>query len=795
MPVSVYDLSWRNKRTFDLNTPFCEPVARPKEENVSEPITFQMKQALRPDRLLPSLTAGLVAGILIVSLEISFAALIFSGDLDRYISKGVGLTLFATCVIGLVTALGSSFPAVVSLSQDVPAAIMAVGAASIAGRMPGAGEGLFATVVAAIAVTSLLTGAFFLVMGRFKLGGLVRYMPYPVVGGFLAGTGWLLVSGSMSIMTDVPLDLAHLDPLFQPHALIQWLPGLIFAVLLTLVLRRYSHFLIIPAALLSAIALFYVLLWLTQISVAEATTRGLLLGSFPGGGLWQPLTLATLRQVEWPVLFAQASSMGTVVILSAVSLLLNASGVELATRQEIDLNRELVSTGLANLLAGLGGGLTGYPALSLSALGCKMGANSRLVGIFSSALCGAMLLAGGALLSFFPRFILGGLVFFLGLSFLVEWVYDAWFKLSKPDYGIVLLILVTIGAVGVLEGVGLGLALAVVLFIVNYSRIGVVKHALSGTSYQSNVERSSLYHQLLKKRGAWLYILELQGFVFFGTANKLLDQVRQRLDAPDRPMPRFILFDFRQVNGLDASAVLSFVKIKQQVQAQDIMLIFTHLSPPMTRQLERQVLTHEDQSAWRTFPDLDHGVEWCEEQIIQDFESVGLSDQPRTARRQLGALLSSSDKLAHLFEHLAPQKQTRFPALPDELDGVLHYMEEQDVEQGQYLIRQGEKPAGLYFVAEGQVTAQVEGDDGCSVRLRTLRAGTVVGEMGLYLGTPASASVVAEQPSVVFYLSTRRLEEIEETAPHVTAALHKFIAQLQSERLASANDTLRALLR
>jgi len=764
---------------------------------MSRQITSQIKQALRPDRLLTSLTASLVAGILTVSMEISFAALIFSGDLSKYISKGIGFTLFGTLVIGLVTALTSSFPGIVSISQDVPAAILALAAVAIAGRIPSAAaqDSLFATIIAAIAVTSLFTGLFFLALGRFNLGGLVRYIPYPVVGGFLAGTGWLLVSGSMGIMTDVPLDLAHLAQLFQLHTLIQWLPGILFALLLTILLRRYNHFLIIPSVLISAIALFYIILWQTQTSIAEASTQGLLLGPFPEGGLWNPLTLAMLKQVEWSVVFTQISSIGTVAIISAISLLLYASGIELAAHQDVDLNRELESAGIANLLASLGGGLTGYQTLSLSVLGHKMGANSRLVGIFSSVLCGVMLFAGGSLLSFFPRSILGGLVFFLGLSFLVEWVYDAWFKLSKADYMIALLILVAISMLGVMEGVGLGLILALVLFIINYSRISVVKHTLSGANYHSNVKRPRIYHQLLKRRGEWLYILELQGFIFFGTANRLLEQVRQRLDDSDLPSPRFILFDFRQVNGLDASAALSFVKIKQLAQDQNIVLIFTHLAPQMKLRLERQVLTDEDRSTWRTFADLDHGAEWCEEQIIQVFESVGISAETRADKRQLETFLSRSDKLANLFEQLTPESQARPQSHPGEMDNLMQYMEHKDVEEGHYLIQQGEEPTGIYFIEEGQATVQMNYDDGRTVRLNTLSAGTIVGEMGLYLGTPASASVVADQSTSIFYLSKKRLQEIEDKDPHITAALHKFIAQLQSERLAHATDTLRALLR
>ncbi len=118
--------------------------------------------------------------------------------------------------------------------------------------------------------------------------------------------------------------------------------------------------------------------------------------------------------------------------------------------------------------------------------------------------------------------------------------------------------------------------------------------------------------------GELIYILELQGFLFFGTANKLLDQVRKRVNETERPCPRFIVLDFGHVSGFDSSAVLSFVKMKQLAQAKEFVLVLTHLSPAMQAKLEMEMLTRPDAALWRTFPDINHGVAWCEEQILQD---------------------------------------------------------------------------------------------------------------------------------------------------------------------------------
>jgi SulP family sulfate permease len=153
-------------------------------------------QELHPERLLLSLTSGLVVGIAEVIVAISFAALIFSGDLSAFISDGIGLALFGIVITSVFIALMTSLPGTVSGSQDAPVAIMAVVAA-----MPAAAssEEAFTTVVAFIAISTFLTGIVLLGLGYFGLGNLVRLLPYPVIGGFLAGAGWLLVTGAISM--------------------------------------------------------------------------------------------------------------------------------------------------------------------------------------------------------------------------------------------------------------------------------------------------------------------------------------------------------------------------------------------------------------------------------------------------------------------------------------------------------------------------------------------------------------------------------------------------------------------
>jgi SulP family sulfate permease len=755
-------------------------------------------EQLRPDRILPSISAGVVVALIDIPIEISLAALIFSGALAGYVASGIGLALVGVMVIGFVVALTSSFPGTVALPQDSPAAILALAAVAIVGAVPrsAAPEDAFLTVVVAIALTSVLTGLFFLVLGLCKLGTLVRYIPHPVVGGFLAGSGWLLVVGALGVLTDASLSLSEIPSLFQPQVLLRWLPALAFAVLLLFVLRRTSHSLALPATIAAGIGIFYLVLWLTSTPVSEAGAQGWLLGPFPQGGLWPPMALSDLRQVHWSSIFSQAGNVATILVMSLVSLLLNISALELTIRRDMDLNRELKSAGLANLLAGFGAGLPGFHALSLSSLGHRMKAESRLVGIVPAVLCGVVLLFGATALSFFPKPVLGAVLLFLGLGFLVEWLYDAWFKLSRAEYAIVVAILLAIGSVGVLAGVAVGIVLAVVLFVVSYSRVGVVRHALSGQNYSSNVDRPQAQYTVLRSKGDWLYILELQGFIFFGTAHRLLDRVRRRIDDPDLPPPRFIVLDFRQVRGLDASAVLSFARMKQIAAARDMVLVLTHLSASTERLLSADVLTDEDRASWRVHADLDHGVEWCEEQILLKATAEADALPVEDAEEESDIVQLPGDRFAVLLGALTGADQAMSGAeTPPSIraTGLGTYVERLEVPEYHYLIRQGDAPRGLYIVEKGQVTALLERGDERELRLRKMGPGSIVGEMGLYLDTPATATVRTRQPSTLYFLSKEALERMEKEEPGLATTLHRFVVQLLGERLSRANDTIGAV--
>lgn len=726
--------------------------------------------ALKPQQLFPGAIAGAVVGVIGVIRAVSYAALIFSGPLAENLTVGVGVTVFGTAAANIVAAACSALPGTIATPLAALAAVMASLAAALAGDLGASGATaatVLPTVLAAIALSSLLTGLFLLVLGYLQLGDKIRLIPYPVVCGFMAGTGWLLVEGAIQVTTGQSLSWQSLPALFAPDTFWLWASGLLLAIVLTVVTRRYQHYSVMPSALLASIALFYLPVALLRVPLAEVRAAGWLLGPFPQGDLWQPLLPQDLGSVDWSAIAGQWNPIVSVMLVSLLSLLLSNSGIELALSKDIPLNAELKSIGWANVAAGLGGGMPGNQALPSTLLVHKIAANTRLPGFFSAALCFAVLGFGSSFLGFFPRPVLGALLLYLGIALLQERVYRSWFRLSLPDYTIVIVTLVAIATLGFLPGTLAGFVLAALLFLFSYSRRDVAKQILSGTTTTSNVKRSPPAARWLQEHGDRLYILCLQDYVFFGTADFLLRRLRDRLADAARPAVSFAVIDFSAVEGLDASGVLSFVKLLRLGRQNQFTVVLTNLSAELEAQLRRGGGIADDPDRCRLFPDLDRGLAWCEECLLRE--------APTSEAR-----VPIAESLGKLFQ------------VPERVAEFLPYLQRQDIPAGERLFAAADT-RGLYFIESGQVSVVLELADGQTKRLETHGPGRVLGEMRFYGKPPLSTSVSTDRPSRLYYLDRADFERMKSEAPVLANALQEYIVGLLCESLRRREQQLQVL--
>ncbi|MEX1324602.1 MAG: SulP family inorganic anion transporter [Synechococcaceae cyanobacterium] len=726
-------------------------------------------------RLLATVAAGLTVGGLSAFAQISFGALLFSGSLADAMGEGVAHTLLGGVLIGVVMALGGSFPGTVGRPHELPVIVLALLAAQLAQRLPDAAPGadVLATVTVLLMASTALFGLTALLLGRWGAGNLFRYLPFPVLGGFVAGSGALLVKGGLTVMLGVSADQLSWAALIDPALLGRWLPGLGLALLMAVAARHWPSWRTIPAFLACGIAAFHLLLALSGGSLDTAMAGGLV-PSLPAGAMAHRslLPAALGGPVAWREVFGCLPDILAVAFLASLGTLLNASAIEVTVRRELDFNRDLQVVGLANLLAALVGSPAGFHSLSSTALPNQMGARGRAVGLIAALVCLAAWLGGPRLLATIPFSVTGGLLVFLGVSLVANWLIDRRRYLSLLENGVLLAILLVTVVSGWVAALVAGLVLALLLFVIDYSRISAVRSLMSGRTRRSHVDRSPAHSRLLDRYGDSILVICLQGHLFFGTAHVLRRTIIERLEVPSTSRPHWILLDMRLTSGLDASAVYTFQRLAQICESAGIELVFSGLSPETRQLLLRSGSLQGEREGQDWFCDLDHGLEHCENELLslhpmqENLEPLDLmeaEDLCGEAERQA---------LARLLERFEP---VSFPA-------------------GSTIIRQNQPPSDLILLLSGRVVVERRPTpEDPPLRLRTMDAGTCVGEIGFYLGTPTSASVVCEEEVRGLRLSLGNLAALEREDPRAALLLHRLVARKLAQRLISTNQLATAL--
>ena len=136
----------------------------------------------------------------------------------------------------------------------------------------------------------------------------------------------------------------------------------------------------------------------------------------------------------------------------------------------------------------------------------------------------------------------------------------------------------------------------------------------------------------------------------------------------------------------------------------------------------------------------------------------------------------------------------RINSFKDQFTGIVEYFEEKKVASDTVIIKQGKDPGGIYFIESGRITVRLDTGSAEGIRLKSLGAGTVVGEVSLYLGSKASASVLTETDCAIYFLSKNNFQELNLNSPEKAAELHTYIVKLLSDRLEKSNATIQALM-
>jgi sulfate permease, SulP family len=723
--------------------------------------------------------AGTVSTLVMLCYAMSLGTLIFSADLARYAELGVPTALVSCIVTAFVIALTSSMRMNIGGPDSNATAFLvgvAAGVASSVRANGGTPSVILFTVLVAIALCSIVTGLILYAIGSSRRSRSLQFLPYPVMGGFLAGTGYLLIAGAFRVLTGAALDWHTLPLLLHLHWL-AWALALFVGALATLLARRWRSAAALPITLAIGIALFHVLLPVSGLSSDDARRMGLLLQHVPAHALpipdlHLPSTLAH-GGVDWRAIAAHLPETLIVTSASAITIIMNSTAMSAATGQDIDLNREMRAAGLANIASGLLGGMIGYQSYNRTLLNARAGATSRVAGVFAALACLFVLAVSPDLIALFPVPVLVGMQLYMGLRLLVDWLVGAYRRLTWHEYLLVPLILAAIVFYGVIAGVVLGVVAACVTFALLYGRVSCVRMEFDGRKRTSNVERSIEETRSLIEHGDEICGVCLQGFLFFGSANSMLLRIRERIHAhascgSQMQFPvRYVVLDFAWTNGMDASVSLAFVKLRQACSAVRAELVLTAL-PARSRALLMR--TGALALGIREFATLDAGLEWIESQQLET-HACGTPSP-----------VESTDFSALLAPHFSERALTRLAASLDICEIDAHAP----------LFIRGDQGDALYIVESGRVTVSLSLADGRSMRLRSFGPGTIVGEMAVYTHAPRSADVVADAPARLRRLTLASLHELERDDPMTAQEWHRFVVKTMASRLAVTDDALRA---
>lgn len=736
--------------------------------------------------------AALIVGLAAVSFFVSSAGLMFQGALAPHLPAAIGAALLGGALLTLASVWRGSLPlATAGTAPSTVAVLAAITAGIAAGAPPGAA---LPTAVAALALTAAATGVTWWLMGRFGWGGFIRYVPYPVIGGFMGATGWLIAAGGLGVAT---------GQAFSGSVVLGWLGGTADArlaagaglgVFLWLVGQRYRHPLVLPLLLLGAALAMHAGLAAAGIDLQAARRLGWLQAPFDAALPVWPLQPSLAAAVQWELLLAQSGLMLSCIIMSTLSLLLTSSSLELLWNARADLNRDLRVLGKGNLLAAAAGGLTGSLSLSRSILNRDAGARSRASGVVLALLCLAAMVWGGPVIALVPLPLLGGLLLAQGLDMLKDWLVDSRQHLSRRDHLTVVAVVAVTVVLGFLPAVCLGVLACCVDFAVAQAQFPPVRRLLTRAGWLSSVERPAAQAEWLMRQGGGLQIVELQGVLFFGSATRLSQEIEAVLQAP--AAPQHLLFDFRHVRTLDSSAAQALARLFRTAEQQG-----THVELSGLHETHTQLLRAAGARVAPQHLGIETAVAAWDESMLATREARAAAAGERhdadgieaTLTRQLGPALAA--RLLPAFETLT-------------------------LAPGSLLFERGAPSDALYLVASGRLAAVVpaggepapgvgsgtatragsddpstrasEADSGvgsgvtpraapAELTVRIMLPGSMVGEMGLFRQQPRSASVRAVGASVVLKLGAARLAMLEAEDPAAAAALYRlFVLQMAS---------------
>lgn len=715
--------------------------------------------------------AGLVAAVVLIANIVSFGALMFPRDLSAGMPIAVWAMLIGSAIGGVLIALRTSLPPIASGIDSPTGAVLVLLGATAGARTLAAGGSPASAVQAMMLIftaATVMSGLLLYGLGACRWGSYFRFVPYSVIGGFLAATGWFLIVGGVRMTTAHTLALSDLGSTWTMIDVAK-LGAAVAALLVLLIVRRcFISAFAMPAALL--------LMWLTGSLVLRSLglsgpEHGWHFASLGQLHRWSPLAAARGSQLTWSMMLRYIPELLAVTIVALISLVTKVSSLEVARQASGDLDCEFRAHGIASLAAAPFGGIVCSLQTGTSRLLEQAGGATRMSGVVCALALGAVGVASFDLPGLVPIAIVAGLVFNLGYTFIVDALWRPYSQRAWIDLVLAIGIMIVCIQYGYLIGVLAGLLCACVMFAISYARFGVVRRHMTRAQFAGYVDRTAEAAEYLYENGDAIQIYWLSGYIFFGSSEGVFERIRADIEALPRGRVSYVILDFSMASGADSSAVVSLAKLRNFCDRRGITLVYCSL-PPADDRAAKLAGVLIGKSWHQIFDDLNLALAWCEDRLLAEAnldQNAGLAGFEPWLQQQLGAIVRVAD--------------------------LVGYLERKDTDGSQVFYRQGEPADTVDLVAAGNLAVEITNSDGKSLHVRRITTHTVVGEMGFFRHTARSATVSSDGPAILFTLTHVNFERMRRERPDLASAFDDFILRILADRIDFANHAFEAMNR
>ena len=725
-----------------------------------------------PENLAGDFWGGFAAMLVALPSAIAFGVTIYASLGGSYAAYGALAGILGATALGLVASSMGGTNRLISAPCAPAAAVLT--AFAIERIQHGVDPAAVAVLLAAL---GLAAGVLQVLFGSVGLGRLIKYMPYPVVSGYLSGVGLYVISGQVPKFLGAPAGTRLGHALAHP-ALWVWQGIAVGAVTILAMLFAPRLTQRVPAAILALLAgvLCYFGLALFDATLLDPLNPLVIgpLGGGGGGGFLDAMAgrwtgVGRLGMADLTVLLMPAL---TLAVLLSIDTLKTCVVLDALTRSRHDSNRELIGQGLGNIASAVIGGMPGAGTMGATLVNMSSGALTRYSGFIEGTLALLAFLLLGALISWVPVPALAGILIVVGARMIDRHSFTFLKQRSTMlDFGVIAAVVVTALTVSLIAASGVGILLAVMLFIREQIGGSIVRRKLLGNETFSKRVRTHEEMEILIAHGDRAAIIELQGSLFFGTADQLYRSMEADLKTRD-----FLILDMRRIQTVDVTAAHLLEQVEDMLAERNGFLIFSAI--PATLPSGRDMQQYFDQvglirsdSPVRVFPELDDALEWVEDRIIHE---AALTKDEETALQ------------LHEVELFAGRKEQTLAALEQ-------CMEQRHVAAGDTIFARGDAGDELFLIRRGAVRIVLPLNDRQSHHLGTFGRGAFFGEMAFLDGAARSANAVAFVDTELYVLSRRAFDKFAEDHKKLGLNLMAGIASVLASRLRYTNAELRVL--